>query len=256
MDYVSSNPSTHTSSSSAASSSSSSSIPASVSSAAASIQSVSSAHSTATSLSSLSAAHIQPTQFRQVSAQEFHAAIVAGKKSGYTPGTENDRNSKWNGQMVHVYSVDEYNGMQLFLLPDKSAGFAIKNGNEIVSVFKNIEIYTLKESMLSIAIPEAIRNGGKRLDCFEPLLPTLYGRFGFRPVAKTKFDPKFAPEGWNYPRDKYQDIIFMIYDPTLESITKPDAVTARYQAQLACISYVSYDEGVAAQLAALKTDSA
>lgn len=53
----------------------------------------------------------------------------------------------------------------------------------------------------------ALAAGGDRLDCFDGFLSVLYPMFGFIPVARVKFDPKFAPEKW---QDEFgtPDIVF------------------------------------------------
>jgi len=48
----------------------------------------------------------------------------------------------------------------------------------------------------------------------------LYGRAGFRPVARIKWDDRYAPKGWDYDDNVLKqfnggrpDIVFMVYDP-------------------------------------------
>ena len=172
---------------------------------------------------------------------------------GYTPGTEKDKDSRWHGAKVHTYEANDYEKMQLFLQGDKSAGFALKGGKgkgkEIVSVFKHDGLYKEdikgKKAMVLI-MDSAIHNGGTHLDCFEPMLPRYYSQFGFVPVARTKFDPNYAPEKWNFERDKHPDIVFMAHDPTQP---KRDARTAAqwYESQIDKVPYVPYEEGAQKQ---------
>jgi len=99
---------------------------------------------------------------------------------------------------------------------------------------------------LIAVINHAVRSGGTWLEGFDTLLPAVYGRFGFRPVAKLRFNPEFAPEGWPY--EHYQkfnagkpDVVFFQYDGQPRS---PRVVKSLVDA----VPYVdSYD--IAAQMA-------
>lgn len=59
----------------------------------------------------------------------------------------------------------------------------------------------------------AILSGGRKLDNFDTYLTKVYIRAGFRIAARTKFNPDFAPIGWNAAEHGYPDVVTMIYDP-------------------------------------------
>lgn len=126
-----------------------------------------------------------------------------------------------SGAAVTLYSPEDYAGMRTFLTPDKTAGFALK-GDDIVSVFKTGKTHANAcIPMLDIAVA----NGGRRLDAFDTVLPHIYSRSGFRVVARTKFNPEFAPEGWDYEMFKNYnkgkpDVVFMVYDPSHPAVYK------------------------------------
>ncbi len=42
---------------------------------------------------------------------------------------------------------------------------------------------------------QAIVPGGRRLDCFDTVLPDLYADAGFVPVARLKWNDDYAPAG-------------------------------------------------------------
>jgi hypothetical protein len=116
---------------------------------------------------------------------------------------------------VHLYDPQEYQGMRLFLTPDKKAGFALK-GDDIVSVFNNKsgQHKNISNSLLQLALKE----GGRKLDAFDTVLPAIYARNGFKVVSRLPFNDEYSPEGWDY--DKYAafnngrpDVVFMAYDP-------------------------------------------
>lgn len=119
---------------------------------------------------------------------------------------------------VYIYDEDEYKQMRLFATADGKAGFALKNGNEIVSVYA-YQDSDQKGSARSL-IAHGIDQGGDRLDAFDTVLPKLYAKDGFRPISRVKWNDDFAPEGWDY--DTYKnfnggrpDVVAMAYDPTI-----------------------------------------
>lgn len=101
---------------------------------------------------------------------------------------------------------------RLFLSEDHQSGFALKNGDDIVSVFSSPSEPSGDALMLC-----AVAAGGRRLDCFSTILPKFYSRHGFQVVASLPFNPDYAPEGWDY--DLYErfengrpSIAFMVFD--------------------------------------------
>lgn len=139
----------------------------------------------------------------RVDAEEFYVAIKSAKIEGK------------RGAYLSLYSEGEYQHNVCYLTDDKKAGFALDNGN-VISVFKHPQ-YNGKAT--DVLIPEALRQGGNRLDCFNGILPIIYSKFGFKPVAKIHFNREFAPHEWNYERDKEPDIIFMIYQEVTAQVT-------------------------------------
>lgn len=116
---------------------------------------------------------------------------------------------------VYVYDKDEYRQMRLLVTDDGRAGVALK-GDEIVSAFAHRDCAHPKavQSMLS----QATALGGRRLDCFDTVLPDLYADAGFVPVARLKWNDDYAPEGWDYSTFRAYnsgrpDVVFMAYDP-------------------------------------------
>jgi len=72
---------------------------------------------------------------------------------------------------VYVYDEDEYQQMRLLVTDDGRAGIALE-GDGIVSAFahKNCAHPKAVQSMLS----HVTALGGRRLDCFDTVLPNLY----------------------------------------------------------------------------------
>ena len=134
---------------------------------------------------------------------------------------------------VSRYSAEELAQMRVFMTEDGRAGFAL-NGDDIVSVFKAPESDIKDYSMHALAM--AVQAGGRKLDNFDGPLTRLHARAGFRPVARTPFDLRFKPDGWDARRHGKPDILFMVYDPTYDG-TKVAADKIP--------SFASYDEAAA-----------
>ncbi|MFC9966115.1 hypothetical protein ACFVH4_17955 [Nocardia ignorata] len=157
--------------------------------------------------------------------------------------TENNRFAA----SVHVYSTEEYGAMRLFVTDDGKAGIALK-GDEIVSVFAHRDTRYPGASMAMLTI--AIDQGGRRLDCFDTVLPRLYAEAGFVPVARLAWDDEYAPPGWDYDTfGKHNggrpDVVFMAYDPA--------AVGSEYRPG-AGRTVTDYDEGIDAARTHAPTD--
>jgi len=137
------------------------------------------------------------------SAALFHKAISAAAKANKA------------GAVVHVYEPEEYKNMRLFLAPDALGGFALK-GDDIVSVFKDPKAPYKRFALTALEM--GVAQGGRRLDCFDTVLPHFYSKNNFRAVARIPFVDEYAPEGWDYEGMKdfnngWPDVVFMVYDP-------------------------------------------
>ena len=76
------------------------------------------------------------------------------------------------------------------------SGAAVTADGDIEAVFR---IPGGKGKKLSYQmVVTAVDNGGVKLDCYGEKLVQNYSKMGFEPVAKVKWNPEYAPEGWNY----------------------------------------------------------
>ena len=128
----------------------------------------------------------------------FHQAIGRAKQNNM------------HGAFVTQHEVSEYANDALFLSEDGNTGVAVTPDGDIVSVFKNLN-GKAKKAVHSILLT-ALENGGVKLDNFDGALSDMYWNHGFIPVARTSFDPEFAPTDWNYARDGQPDIIFWVHN--------------------------------------------
>jgi hypothetical protein len=72
----------------------------------------------------------------------------------------------------------------------------------------------------------AVAAGGRKLDNFDTYLTKVYLRAGFRIAARTKFNPDYAPMGWNPLQHGYPDVVAMVYDPDYKlDIVRADCAT-------------------------------
>ncbi len=123
---------------------------------------------------------------------------------------------------VYVYDEEEYKQMRLFATQDGKAGFALKNGNEIVSVYVHSD--SEHKGAARSLVAQGVALGGDRLDAFDTVLPKLYAKEGFKPISRVKWNDEFAPEGWDpelykqYNNGK-PDVVAMAYSPeSLDSV--------------------------------------
>jgi GNAT superfamily N-acetyltransferase len=119
---------------------------------------------------------------------------------------------------VYVYDAGEYDGMRLFTTDDGRAGFALKD-DDVVSVFVRGD--SEHRGSAPALMAQAVAQGGRRLDCFDTVLPHVYARAGFVPVARLKWNDDYAPDGWDYPtygrfNGGRPDVVFMAYSPGAE----------------------------------------
>lgn len=133
---------------------------------------------------------------------------------------------------VDVHPADDYERMDLYLTDDGRAGFAIEDGDELVSVFS----YRGEHAGDAI-VAKAVEMGARRLDCYDinGKLPNLYGAHGFRPVARVKWDDGYAPAGWNTRIMGRPDVVAMSVTGTPpEHVPYVDYDTAVNMARDAC----------------------
>ncbi|WP_418386598.1 JAB domain-containing protein, partial [Akkermansia sp.] len=131
---------------------------------------------------------------------------------------EEAKSSQVYGECVYTYDAEEYEHMRLFLLPSGKAGFALKDG-DMVSVFSHKRHgHVGKPSYALVAL--AVQMGAIKGDCYGTILPDLYAQFGFRAVARDRFNAEFAPESmqepahmerWYSDQGGKPDVVYLVY---------------------------------------------
>lgn len=92
------------------------------------------------------------------------------------------------------YSASDFRHMKTFKVKNFDIGFAIKDSDEIVSVFNASGNSGIGDHL----IRAAKRNGGKRLDHVDGFLTDLYRRNNFKITNVYTWDDQYAPDGWAY----------------------------------------------------------
>jgi hypothetical protein len=137
----------------------------------------------------------------------FRVDPIARGREFYS-GLERVHQEHRNGKAVEVKDPAFYQDpdTKLFMAPDGSAGAAVTADGDLVSVFK------VPGSTADIAgiLSEASQHA-KTLDAYDinGFLPTLYSAFGFRPVARVRFNDEYAPSGWSYDDFGRPDVVLM-----------------------------------------------
>jgi Large polyvalent protein associated domain 38 len=129
-----------------------------------------------------------------------------------------------NSFPLHVHDIDTYKNARLFLSEDKESGFALI-GDEIGSFFSG------GKGQAYPTLRFAVEQGGRRIDAYRTVMPTVLGKAGFRPVARVEFNPEFATDIWDYNKFKQfqngkPDLVFFAYDPTFKGDGQEEAAKA------------------------------
>lgn len=153
----------------------------------------------------------------------FKLGADAKNRAAFVKTMENNQSSRGPiGKSVDIYSANGYKGYQLFNTSDGKAGFAIAPDGELSSVVSQKGFH---RGFSDAALSAAVQNGAKWLNAFDTVLPGKYARFGFKPVARLKFDEDFARSEWGDEAvDTFMqqtsmfnqgkpDLVFMVFDP-------------------------------------------
>lgn len=113
-----------------------------------------------------------------------------------------------NGRAVDVHSPEDYSNMKMFSTVDGKAGYAVTRSGELTSVFKHKE--SSYENVAQRAAEHgAVVGGATHLSAFDPKLPKMYTKGGFKVAGRVPFDPDYKPAGWNMATQGKPDVVFM-----------------------------------------------
>ena len=120
-----------------------------------------------------------PSNPNQEVIKRFYESLYAGQRSGF----------------LTYYTEQELAKMHLYLIEGINAGFALKGGNDIVSVHNNSDTRGLGKYLINVAKEK----GGTMLDHFDGYLSGLYRGLGFTDVYEVyQWDEQYKPKQWTY----------------------------------------------------------
>jgi len=113
-------------------------------------------------------------------------------------------------QFTTPLTEEELSKRRVFLSEDGKTGYTLTDDDDLGNVFNMPG--EERRGRGSRAVIEAVARGAKTLDCYDDVLPDYYQRHGFVPVARVKWDDKYAPPNWDYARFGRPDVVFMRYE--------------------------------------------
>jgi uncharacterized protein len=108
-------------------------------------------------------------------------------------------------QFLSAHPAEELANHKLFTNHEGTVGISVDPKGDIQNVFNNGG----PKGGAAKAMVTAIENGGNTLDCYDGYLNGYYHQFGFEEDSRMKFNPDFAPEGWDFAKHNSPDIVFM-----------------------------------------------
>ena len=112
----------------------------------------------------------------------FETSLYSGERSGF----------------LTYYQEDELAKMKLFLIKGYQAGFAIKDGDDIVAVHNNTK--GKLRGLSSKFMEDAKAAGGAKLDHFDGFLSGNYRKYGFTKVYDVwDWNGRYRSDAWDYP---------------------------------------------------------
>ena len=141
--------------------------------------------------------------------------LVPSKESSelFASRMQSSKDASKFGAAVDVHSPEKYQGMDLIITEDGTAGMA-SDGEYMASLFSDGTNKNVTYALLSLAI----ENGGKTADAFDTILPSIYQDLGLKVVSRLKWDDSQAPDGWDKKTFKRYnngepDLVFLKHDP-------------------------------------------
>ena len=136
-------------------------------------------------------AHFMPDDFHSTSPEDFIKSRDKTTRAGY----------------LSPLSPEDIKDHRLYVSKEGTVGAAVDPKGDVQNVFNNGG----PKGAGADAVAHAISQGGNTLDAFDNYLPKLYRQFGFQETGRMKFNPDYAPHGWDYAKDDNPDVVFMAH---------------------------------------------
>jgi len=135
--------------------------------------------------------------------QKFNDSLYGGERIGF----------------LSPYSIDKLRMMDLHKIKGHNAGFAIKDGDDIVSVHNNSDLKGLASEFMR----KAKELGGVRLDHFDGFLSGFYRKHGFVNVHEIyQWNEQYAPKEWIFEDVNVLDSKTSVYSESLGDLIFDD----------------------------------
>jgi hypothetical protein len=112
------------------------------------------------------------------------------------------------GAAVDVHKVADYKKMRMFTTPDGLAGYAVQPSGELTSVFKHPDA-PYGNVARHAAEHSALMAGATHASAFDPKLPDMYSKGGFRPLSHVQWNEDYKPRNWKVSRQGRPDVAFL-----------------------------------------------
>lgn len=113
-----------------------------------------------------------------------------------------------NGAAVDVHKVSDYKNMRMFSTPDGLAGYAVNENGELNSVFKHPDA-PYENVARHAAEHAALLGGATHASAFDPKLPDMYQKGGFRALSHVQWNEEYKPKNWKVSRQGRPAVAFL-----------------------------------------------
>lgn len=170
---------------------------------------------------------------------------VSNDKPAFSAALSAARNSdSAHGWAVTPKSIEELeeSGARLIMAANGTTGLAVTSDGDIEAVFAN-KAAGAPKGATKTTIPQAIANGGTKLDCYGKDLVWLYAQYGFVPVARVKFNAEYANPGWDASKGE-PDIFFLMHNgDSADTVVEKNGTYEKLTAEeLNALPVMEYDE--------------
>lgn len=155
---------------------------------------------------------LHPQDLRDAGGEDYAkaaAALEAMPETGMKPAEPEAfvkaRDASKRPQYLSPHPASELVGHTLLTNKEGTVGISVDPHGDIQNVFNNGG----PKGGAAKAMVAAIAAGGRTLDCYDGYLPGYYSQFGFKEDSRMKFNPDFAPPGWDFDKNGMPDIVFM-----------------------------------------------
>lgn len=144
-----------------------------------------------------------------------HFIEYSPKEAGHFKGfIQRAKKDNPMGAAVDVHKVADYKKMRMFTTPDGLAGYAVTPEGELNSVFKHPSA-PYKDVAIHAAEHAKLLSGATHASAFDPKLPQMYEKGGFRALSHVQWNETYKPKNWKVTRQGRPAVAFLGADRTV-----------------------------------------